>query len=295
VVLYAEMTISGVSRHRLNQRPQRRFDKRYLFALIALAVVVVAGIVYAVWPSSGGVPPSAAVARYEGSLELNASGSQLVSWNQTSTYCTSDSIDKPTGTVATDSSGDATLTTTGKPGSCVALISPQAYSSGVIEADIDFPALPGQPGTIANWTSFWLTNQATWPVDGELDAVEAAPVNGKNAVSWHSGPNSSSVFVASTDSFNQVKLPASGPDLTPGWHLVDIVYTKGYFAVYYDGRQFTSYTSSKITGSALNILLTSSVTPQTTAAHKLIGGPEVNSSSSPATIAVKYLRVWSYK
>jgi hypothetical protein len=289
------MTISGVSRHRQNARPKRTFDKRYLFALIALVVVAVAGVVYAVWPAAANVGPAAAVGRYAGSLELNETGSQLTSWNQTSTICTSDSISQPTGTVATDSSGDATLTTTGKPGSCVGLISPQTYSSGVIEADINFPALPGKPGTIANWTTLWLTDQATWPVDGELDAVEAEPVNGKNAVSWHSGPNSSSVFVASTDSFNQVKLPASGPDLTPGWHLVDIVYTKGYFAVYYDGRQFTSYTSSKITGSALNILLTSSVTPQTTAAHKLIGGPEVNSSSSPATIAVKYLRVWSYK
>ena len=54
--------------------------------------------------------------------------------------------------------------------------------------------------------------------------------------------------VASTDGFSPVKLPASGPNLTPGWHTVDIVYTKGYFAVYYDGEQFTSYTSSNVTG-----------------------------------------------
>ena len=74
--------------------------------------------------------------------------------------------------MSTDSDGDATLSTTGKPGSCVGIVSPGAYSSGVIEADIDFPALPGKPGTIANWTAFWMTNQAAWPVDGEIDAVE---------------------------------------------------------------------------------------------------------------------------
>lgn len=46
-----------------------------------------------------------------------------------------------------------------------------------------------------------------------------------------------------------------------------------------------------MTGPALNILLTSTVTPKTEAAWSLIGGPEVNSASSP-TIAVTYLRVW---
>jgi hypothetical protein len=288
------MTISGVSRHRVAE-PRRRFDRRYLYALVALVVVVVAGAVYALRPSPAPSAVPLVATQHAGSLVLNETGSQLVSWNQTSTYCAGDNISTGNGTVATDSSGNAALTTKGTSGSCVGIISPGTYSSGVIEADIDFPALPGKSGTIANWTSFWLTNQATWPVDGELDAVEAAPLTGKNAVSWHSGPSSSSVFVASTDGFHPVKLPAAGPNLTPGWHTVDVVYTKGYFAVYYDGREFTSYTSSKITGSALNILLTSTVTPKTTAAWDLIGGPEVNSASSPATTAVKYIRVWSYK
>jgi hypothetical protein len=62
----------------------------------------------------------------------------------------------------------------------------------------------------------------------------------------------------------------------------------------YDGREFTSYTSSKITSAALDILLTSTVTPKTTAAYNLIAGFEVNSSSSRPG-SVKYLRSWSYK
>jgi hypothetical protein len=262
----------------------------------AVAVVVGAAVLIGVHvASSGRDPVPSAVSSYAGSLELNATGSQLASWNQTSSGCSSDGISVANGTVATDSGGAATLTTTGTPGSCVAIISPDAYSSAVIEADIDFPALPGKPGTIANWTAFWLTDQATWPVDGELDAVESEPLTGKNAVSWHSGPNTSSVSVASTDGLQSTKLPVEGPNLTPGWHVVDIVYTKGFFAVYYDGRQYTSYTSSKVTGSALNILLSSRVTPKTQAAWNVIGGPEVNSDSSPATITVKYLKIWSYK
>jgi hypothetical protein len=289
------MISSEIPGHRLDRGRRRAPGRRTLVVLAALAIVLVGGIVYAVWPGGSADQPDSAVASYAGSLVLNSSGSQLVGWNKTPSYCGNDGISTPNGTVAADASGDATLTTTGKPGSCVGIISPGSYGSGVIEADIDFPALPGHPGTIANWTSFWLTDQDTWPVDGELDAAEAEPVNGKNAVSWHSGPNQSSVYAASTDTFEQARLPTTGPNLTPGWHVVDVVYTKGYFAVYYDGREFTQYRNSRVTGSALNILLTSTVTPDTDTARSLIGGTAVNSDSSPAAIGVKYIRVWSYK
>ena len=126
-------------------------------------------------------------ANHAGSLLLNATGSQLTSWNQTSEFCSEQSWEVPNGTVSTDSAGAALLTVDGSDGSCVGLISPGAYSSAVIEADIDFPALPGSSDTIADWTSFWLTNGAAWPQDGELDAVEAEPVDGVNATAWHGG------------------------------------------------------------------------------------------------------------
>jgi hypothetical protein len=233
-------------------------------------------------------------ANYAGSLVLNDTGSALASWNQTSTFCPEEFWEVPDGTVSTNASGDATLTVTGDSGSCVAAISPGAYSSAVIEADIDFPALPGSSNTIADWTSFWLTDGDAWPEDGELDAVEAQPVNGVNAVSWHSGSDSSQ-FVASTDDFFPAKLPQNAPNLTPGWHVVDIVYTQGFFAVYYDGQQYTSYTSDNVTGDPLNIYITTSVTPDISSIAQELGGPPVNSDSSPATISVKYLRVWSYQ
>jgi hypothetical protein len=233
-------------------------------------------------------------ASYAGSLVLDDSGSQLASWNQTNSFCPEQSWQVPDGSVSSDSGGVLSLGTTGTTGSCVAVISPGAYSSNVIEADIDFPALPGSSGTIADWSSFWLTDGATWPNDGELDAVEAQPVNGKNAVSWHSG-TTSSPFTASTNGFSATTLPVDGGNVTPGWHTVDIVYTQGFFAVYYDGQEYTSYSSGNVTGSPLNVYLTTSVTPDVSSIQQELGGSPVNSDSSPADLSIKYLRVWSFK
>ena len=242
--------------------------------------------------ASSGTPMAGA--SYAGSLVADESGSELTSWNETNSFCPEESWQVADGKVGTDGAGDATLTTSGTTGSCVAIISPGTYSSAVIEADIDFPALPGNSNTIADWTSFWMTDGSAWPQDGELDAVEAQPVNGENATSWHSG-SSSSQFVASTDDFFPTKLPVNGPNLTPGWHTVDIVYTAGFFAVYYDGQPYTTYNSGNVTGDPLNIYLTTSVTANTSAVQQVLGGPPVNSDSSPATLAIKYLKVWSVK
>ena len=286
------------SRHSAESvRQKPPLPKQAKIAMCAAAVVVVgAAVLIGVHVATGSAPVPLAGADHAGSLELNASGSQLASWNQTSTFCQDNSWPLADGTVSTDSAGDATLSTTGKPGSCVGLVSPGAYSSGVFEADIDLPALPGKPGTIANWTALWLTNQNAWPVDGEIDAVESEPVTGVNAVGYHWGTSQSPQAV-STDGFApDGNLPKDGPNLTPGWHTVDVVYTKGFFAVYYDGKEYTSASNSVITGAALNILLSSGVTPDTGAISKSIGGGKPkNSDSSPATLAVKDLRVWSYK
>jgi hypothetical protein len=245
--------------------------------------------------SDAGAAPKAG-GNHAGSLELNATGSELASWNATSTFCPGNSWQVPDGKVATDSNGDATLTTTGKSGSCVALISPGTVSSGVVEVAIDLPALPGKPKTIADWTSVWLTDQATWPVDGEIDAVEAEPATGENAVAYHWGTEQSPESV-STDGFAaDGNLPVQGPNLTPGWHVVDVVYTKGYFAVYYDGKLFSTGDNDVVTGAPLNLIISSSVTPNTKAVDQTIGGTApVNSDSSPAAIAVKYVKVWTYK
>jgi hypothetical protein len=262
---------------------------------VAVAVALI-GVHLATSGSGPSPVPVGAVASYSGSLKLDVSGSELASWNQTSTYCPDEAPWLvPDGTVSTNSAGDVTMTTTGKPGSCVSLISPAAYSSGVVEADIDFPALPGKPGTIADWNAFWLTNQAQWPVDGELDAVESEPSTGVNAVSYHWGTAQAPLSVSTDGAAPDGTIPTTGPNLTPGWHVVDVVFTKGFFAVYYDGKAFAASRNSVITGAALNILINSTVTPDNSAVDQQIGGQPKNSDSSPATMAIKYLKVWSYK
>jgi hypothetical protein len=242
------------------------------------------------------VGPSAAsgLDSYKGSLILDDSGSQLTGWNSTSSYCPQTATVLGNGTVGTDSSGDVSLTTPGKAGSCAALISPGSYSSDVIEADIYLPALPGQPDTVANWTSFWMTDGAKWPESGELDGVEVEPVDATNAVTWHSG-TPSDPFDASTSTFSPVQLPTDSGNLSPGWHVVDMVYTKGFFAIYYDGREFTSFTSSNVTGWPLNVYVTTIDTPASSAVEQQIGSKPINSDPSAATVMVKYLKIWSYR
>lgn len=233
---------------------------------------------------------------YAGSLILDKSGAQLTSWNQTSDFCASDSWEVPDGTVSSNASGEATLSTTGTDGSCVAIFSPDGYSSAVIEADVNFPALPGNSNMIANWTSVWLTSQqaGTWPRVGELDSVEAEPDVGRSAVSYHWGSADNEQTV-STESWGEVMLPAESSNIGPGWHVVDIVWTSGFFAVYYDGHLYTSYRGDSVTGAALQLAISSTVAPDNSDIEKLLGGPPINSDRSPATIAVKYVKVWSYK
>ena len=240
-------------------------------------------------------PGPVAGAEYAGPVVLNATGQQLKSWNQTQAFCTEQDWEVPDGSVYTDPSNDAVVATTGKDGSCAGLISPQAYSSAVIEAYAYFPPLPGHAGTIADWSSLWLTDEADWPAGGELDAVEAEPATGVNATAWHWG-SSGNPQSMSTDGFAQGgTLPKNGPNLTPGWHVVDIVYAQGFFAVYYDAKLFTSLHSDAVTGAALNLLITTSMTPDSGKVEQQIGGAPVNSDSQPAGLAVKYVKIWKYR
>jgi hypothetical protein len=228
-----------------------------------------------------------AVTSYEGSLLVNETGAGLGSWASAST-CTGHGW-AADGTVTTGSSGNLLLTTTGQSDSCAALASPGTYSSAVIQAAIDFPACPGKPGSIANWTAFWLADASSWPEAGELDGVETQPPTGENAVSWHSGTDnrgtpSYNVSTVNDGWFHGTPLPTKTGNLTPGWHTVDIVYTKGFFAVYYDGKLYASFANSNVTGDPLTIYLTTDVDPHSD-----------NDATTPVTIKVQYLKIWAYK
>ena len=265
-------------------------------AAAVLAAGTIAGLSGVIDPgpaAAAGTPGPVAGGQYAKSLVLNDNGSQLEAWNQGASYCTVSPDYVASAKVATSKTGSVTLTTTGKAGSCGALVSPGAYSSGVIEASIYFPPLPGKPNTIANWVGVWLSGQ-TWPNDGELDATEVEPVDATNAVTYHSG-TTTSLFSASTSPFAPVKLPIKAANVKPGWNMVDIVFRNGFFAVYYNGHLYTSYTSSHVVGKPMNIYVTNVNTPNTSWVVQHIGAPPINSDKSPATVQVKYLRVWSYK
>jgi hypothetical protein len=228
-----------------------------------------------------------AVTSYEGALQLSKTGAGLAAWASPST-CTGHNW-AADGTVATGPGGNLLLTTTGHADSCAALASPGTVSSAVIQAEIYFPACPGKPGSIANWTAFWLADAASWPEAGELDAVETQPPTGVNAASWHSGAavRGTPTYNVSTVNdgwFHGTPLPTSTANLTPGWHTVDIVYTKGFFAVYYDLKLYAHFASSNVTGDPLTIYLTTDVDPHSD-----------NDATTPVTIKVQYLKIWAYK
>jgi hypothetical protein len=60
---------------------------------------------------------------------------------------------------------------------------------------------------------------------------------------------------------------------------------------YYDGKEFTSLSSGVITGAPLNILITTSVTPDTGQIQQELGNSPQNSDSSPAGMAVNYVKI----
>ena len=56
-----------------------------------------------------------------------------------------------------------------------------------------------------------MTDQEHWPANGEIDAVEAEPVTGVNAVSYHWGTREKTRDI-STDGFApDGKIPSPGP------------------------------------------------------------------------------------
>jgi hypothetical protein len=65
--------------------------------------------------------------------------------------------------------------------------------------------------------------------------------------------------------------------------------------VYYDGKLFSTLSSGVVTGAALNVLITTGVTPDNSEVEQTIGKAPVNSDSSAAGMAVKYVKIWAFK
>ncbi|MGH3212320.1 MAG: hypothetical protein ACRDNO_31610, partial [Trebonia sp.] len=86
-------------------RPAKVRSAKVRLAYGSAATVVVIAAALIAWHVFSSGPLPVAGTHYAGSLELDASGSELASWNQTSSFCTSPSWSVPDGTVATDSAG----------------------------------------------------------------------------------------------------------------------------------------------------------------------------------------------
>jgi hypothetical protein len=127
-----------------------------------------------------------------------------------------------------NSSGYAELTTNGEPNNCTSIESPHEYPTVdgyVYEADVYF-------STWENWPAFWMYGN-DWPQDGEIDAVEANLDN--NYVTWHYGTNNTT---EGTGSWNNKVLTPTGPNIAPGWHIIDIAFGGNRIQVFYDGYSY---------------------------------------------------------
>jgi hypothetical protein len=127
-------------------------------------------------------------------------------------------------------SANITLFTTGASNDCTDLQSPHAYPTTdgyVYEADIYF-------SSAKNWGGFWMYGN-DWPADGEIDALETNLET--NYVSYHFADSSGQGVEYSTANGS---LTADSPNITPGWHVVDISFGNGDISVWYDGKQYVN-------------------------------------------------------
>lgn len=143
--------------------------------------------------------------------------------------------------------GDLQESTTGTSGDCTDVESPHTYptlNGYVYEEQVYF-------NNLTQWNSFWMYGNS-WPTDGEIDSFEGGP--GTSFMSYHfAAPPSSPPFSYSTcNSTNScdgnaapIQSGPSSPDITPGWHTVDISYGdhgagQGQVSVWYDGVLYGS-------------------------------------------------------
>jgi beta-glucanase (GH16 family) len=155
----------------------------------------------------------------------------------------------------------------GRPWSGSWLQSPKRYLYGTFEARIYLPAAPN--GTIANWPAFWLEDPNDWPVNGEIDVMEAWA--GQDCQTIHYGPRYR--VMLSVDTRTHCVLD------TPGWHTFAINWNAARVKWYVDGR-LTGVVRSHVPDHAMQVVLDYT-------AWK--GKPD---SLAPATMQVAWVRIY---
>jgi hypothetical protein len=191
--------------------------------------------------------------------------------------------------VSLNSSGYAELTTTGAANNCTWIASPKAMPTKagyVYEADVYY-------SNFKDWPGFWMVGNA-WPAQGELDAAE--PNFGVNYVTWHQATCSASRADTeiSTNPWAyacKTTIKATGKNIGPGWHVIDIAWTSAGVQIYYDGALYVSIHENVTTGQADDPMrvVFSQGSCQNGAANECVAGGK----GTPGNVQVKYVRVFS--
>ena len=191
--------------------------------------------------------------------------------------------------VSVNARGYAELTTTGAKDNCTWIESPRALPTRpgyVVEADVYF-------SNFKDWPGFWLTG-AAWPAQGELGAAE--PNFGVNYVSWH---QASCDATASDSEWStnpwaygcKTTVKATGKNIGPGWHVVDVAWTSSGVQVYYDGALYVAikeHVTNGKTADPLHVVISEGSCQVGGSSQCVPGG-----LGTPGNIQVKYLRVFS--
>jgi hypothetical protein len=146
-----------------------------------------------------------------------------------------------------------------QPGHTGFQIAPSAGKPVYVEFKSTVPA--SSSGNIANWPALWLDGQ-TWPQDGEIDVMEG--LGGTAAYHIHYGSGSGTAQGANANS-------------SPGTHTYGVLWTTTGVTFVYDGAVVG--TLSEALTNPMYLIMENSVDS---------GGP----SATPATLDVRYVRVW---
>jgi hypothetical protein len=147
-----------------------------------------------------------------------------------------------------------------------------SFTYGFVEVRAWLPALAN--GQAADWPAIWLDGQS-WPNDGEIDLMEG--LGGSVCAHWHGPTNGGAGYGAG----GGTGCPAG--TFTGGWHTFAADWEPGSVTFYYDGKDIGSVTNSTstITGFPMYVILN-------------LAGEPGGGTTAPATLRIKYVRVWQH-
>lgn len=223
---------------------------------------------------------------YGRTLAVNDTGANLLTAWQSHASNDPGNCTSPRAGAVTVSGNSAVLTSNGS--DCEYLQTPHMY-----------PTVHGyvyeESVTISQWTtwlSFWAYGN-NWPVDGEIDNIEASPT-GQNNISWHDSVSAPTGFSTCNNqdgcdgNTNPITMPSNAQTLAqglkPGTHIIDFAFGgTGVINVFYDGQSVAYLqTSQAIGGTNHNpFWIVNS------------NGQAENGSHASGTFTVNYFRAWS--